>query len=157
MAADGVQRSAAAEAKRSVPFHSAAAKVESSVSFHGAVGRFGQRGQACKSHLAIDEPEVECGVMGDDKLMGCQEAPHLRGMACERILQAQSSIREAMNPCGATTISHTRIEYEVDISQIARVFHEVAADHADTAKGYDPVVFPQAGGLDIAKRHRLGR
>ena len=61
--------------------------------------------------------------MGDEKLMGCQEAPYLCGMACERILQAQSRIREAMNPCGATAISHTRIEYEVDIFQIARAFH----------------------------------
>ena len=75
-------------------------------------------------------------------------------MACERILQAQSRIRKAINPCGATAISYTRIEYEVDIFQIARAFHEVAADHADTAESYDPVVLAKAGGFDIAERHR---
>ena len=106
MAADRAQRSAAAEAERAV-------------SFHGAVDRPGERGQACQSHLAIDEPEVECGVVGDEKLIGCQEAPYLGGMNCERILQAQSRIREAMNLFGVTAISRTRIEHQVQIFQIA--------------------------------------
>ena len=57
--------------------------------------------------------------MGNEKLIGCQEAPDVGGMNCERILQAQSRIREAMNLFGATAVSHTRIEHEVDIFQIA--------------------------------------
>ncbi len=42
LTADGVQRSAAADA-------------ECPVSFHGAVDRLGERGQACQCQLAIDE------------------------------------------------------------------------------------------------------
>ena len=64
MAANRAQRRAAASAERAV-------------SFHGAIDRPGQRGQACQSHLAIDESEVERGVVGDEKLMGRQEAPYL--------------------------------------------------------------------------------
>ena len=79
VAADRAQRSAAAEAERAV-------------SFHGAVDSPGERGQACQSHLTIDEPEVECGVVGNEKLIGCQEAPYLGSMSCERVLQAQSRI-----------------------------------------------------------------
>ena len=106
MAADRAQRGAAAEAERAV-------------SFHGAIDRPGQRGQACQSHLAIDESEVECGVVGNEKVIGRQKAPYVGGMNCERVLQAQSRIREAMNPFGATAVSLTRIEYQVDIFQIA--------------------------------------
>src|SRR3982075_3782910 len=71
VAADRARRSAAAEAARAV-------------SSHGAVHRPGERGQACQSHLAIDEPEVECGVVGNEKLIGCQEAPYVGSMNCER-------------------------------------------------------------------------
>src|SRR5207244_1140042 len=64
LSADRAERGAAAEGERAV-------------FFHGAVDRSGERGQACQSHLAIDEPEVECGVVGNEKLIGCQEPPYL--------------------------------------------------------------------------------
>ncbi len=49
----------------------AAAELERAICFHGAVDRPGERRQARQYHLAIDEPEVERGVVGNDKLMGC--------------------------------------------------------------------------------------
>src|SRR5215218_9755931 len=132
---------------------SAAAEVERAVCFHGAVDRPGEHGQACQPHLAIDEPEVECGVVGNEKLIGCQEAPYLGGMNRERVLQAQNRIREAMNPFGIAVISHAGIEHQIQTRQIRPAFGQVAADHSDAAKAYDAVVMTKSGGLDIAKRH----
>ena len=57
--------------------------------------------------------------MSDQKLMGCHEAPYLCGMACERILQAQRTNPKSHKSVRTTAISHTRIEYEVDIFQVA--------------------------------------
>src|SRR4029453_636439 len=96
----------------------------------------------------------ECGVVGNEQLMGYQEAPYVGGMSCERILQAQSRIREAVKLFGSTAVSPTRIEYEVEIFQIRPAFGQVAADHSDAAKADDAVVITNSGGLNIAKRHR---
>jgi hypothetical protein len=60
--------------------------------------------------------------VGNEKLIGCQEAPDVGGMHCERILQAQSRIREAMNLFGAMAVSPTRIEHKVEIFQIRPAF-----------------------------------
>src|SRR4051812_38972599 len=59
-----------------------------------------------------------------------------------------------MNLFGATAVSRTRIEHQVEIVQIRSTFGQVAADHSDAAKAYDAVVLAKTGGLDIAKRHR---
>ena len=59
-----------------------------------------------------------------------------------------------MNLFGATAVSRTRIEHQVEIVQIRPTFGQVAADHSDAAKAYDAVVLAKSGGLDIAKRHR---
>src|SRR4029453_14269133 len=72
-------------------------------------------------------------------------------MNWERILQAQSRIREAMNLFGITAVCRTGIEHQVQICQPA--FGQVAADHSDATKAYDAVVIAKSGGLDIAKRH----
>jgi hypothetical protein len=73
------------------------------------------------------------GVVGNEKLIGRQEAPYVGGMHCEWILQAQSRIREAVNLFGSTTVCPTRIEHEIKIFQIRPAFGQVAADHSDTA------------------------
>jgi hypothetical protein len=43
-------------------------------------------------------------------------------MSCERILQAQSRIREAMNLFGSTVVWPTRIEHQVQIFEIRPAF-----------------------------------
>src|SRR6266496_1977286 len=75
-------------------------------------------------------------------------------MNCERILQAQSRIREAVNLFGSTTVCLTRIEHEIEIFQVRPAFGQAAADHSDAAKADDAVVIAKSGGLDVAKRHR---
>ena len=60
--------------------------------------------------------------MRDEKLIGCEEAPHVGGVNCKWILEAQSRIREAMNLFGDTAVSVTRIEHQVKILQIGRCF-----------------------------------
>jgi hypothetical protein len=112
-----------------------------------------QRRQACQSHLAIDEPDIECGVVGNEKLIACQKAPYVGGMHWERILQPQSRIREAMNLLRTTAVSLPRIEHQVDIFQIGAASGQAAADHSDAAKADDAVVIAKSGGLDIAKYH----
>jgi hypothetical protein len=47
---------------------------------------------AGRPDFAIDEPEIECGVVGNEKLIGCQEAPFVGSMNGERVLQAQTTI-----------------------------------------------------------------
>ena len=66
---------------------SAAAEVERAVSLHGAIDRAGQRAR--------------------------QEAPYVGSMHCERVLQAQSRIREAMDVFSAMAICPARIEHQV--------------------------------------------
>ena len=97
MAANRAQRRAAASAGRAV-------------SSHGAIDRPGQRGQACQSRLAIDEFEVERGVVGNEKVIGRQKAPEVGSMNCEWILQTQSqnpkshkSVRRARFPTRINT------------------------------------------------------
>ena len=109
VAADRAQRGAAPELERAV-------------SFHGAVDGPVQRGQTRQAQLAIDEPEIKCGVVGNEKLIGCQEAPYVGSMNRERILQAQSRIRETMNLFGITAVCRTGIEHQVQIFQTRPVF-----------------------------------
>ncbi len=90
--------------------------------------------------------------MGNDKLIGRQEAPYVGSMNCEGVLQAQSRIREAMNPFGIAVVFRTGIEHQVEIRRTRPAFGQVAADHADAAKAYDAVVMTESSGLDIAKR-----
>ena len=94
---------------------------------------------------------------GRRKLIGCEEAPYVGGVNCEWILEAESRIREAVNPFGDTAVCRTRIEHQVKIFQIQPAFGQVAAGHSDTAKAYDAVVIAKTGGLDIAKRHGRGQ
>ena len=105
MAADGAQSSAAGEAQRSVPFH-------------GAVDRPGEGGQSCRCHLAIDEFEVERSVVGDEKFVGREEAPHLRGVNFERVLNGQDPIRKSMNLLRAAIVSLTGIKDQVPIGKV---------------------------------------
>jgi hypothetical protein len=72
----------------------------------------------------------------------------------ERVLQAESRIREAMNPCGIAAVFRTGIEHQVEIRRTRPAFGQVAADHADAAKADDAVVMTESGGLDIAKHYR---
>src|SRR6266511_1824427 len=92
--------------------------------------------------------------MGNEKFIRCQESPYVGGMNCERILQAQSRIREAMHLFGMTAVCPSRIEHQVEIFQLRSASGEVTADHSDAAKADDAVVIAKSSGLDIAKRHR---
>jgi hypothetical protein len=109
VAADRTQRGAAAERKRAV-------------AFHGAIERLSQRGQTQQTQLAIDEPDIECGVVSNEKLVGSEEAPYVGGVYRKRLLEAQSRSREAMNLFGDPVVSRTRIEYQVKILQIGPTF-----------------------------------
>jgi hypothetical protein len=60
--------------------------------------------------------------VGNEKLIGCEEAPYIGGVNCERILEAQCRIREAMNLFGDSAVSLTRIEYQVKILQMGLAF-----------------------------------
>ena len=60
----------------------AAAELERAVTFHGAIDRPGQSGLIRQTELVIDEPDVECGVVSREKLVGVRKHRMYVGGVC---------------------------------------------------------------------------
>src|SRR5207247_5944582 len=53
-----------------------------------------------------------------------------------------------------TAVADIAAEPPANVCRTQPASGQVAADHSDAAKAYDPIVMTESGGLDITKRHR---
>jgi len=61
----------------------------------------------------LTNSEVERCVVGNEKLVGGEEAPYLGGVDLERVLEAKRQIRKSMNLLRMAVVFLTRIEDQV--------------------------------------------
>ncbi len=89
--------------------------------------------------------------MGNEKFVGREETPHLRGVNFERVLNGQDPIRESMNLLRAAIVRLTGIKDQVRIGKVQPTFSEPVADHSDAAKTDDAVVFAKSSSVKNSK------
>ena len=104
-------------------------------------------GRRANVNSRLMNSEVERCVVGNEKLVGCEEAPYLGGVELERVLEAKSQIRKSMNLLRMAVVFLTRIEDQVRIAQVQLPCSELAADHSDATKTDDAVVFGKSCSL----------
>jgi len=60
--------------------------------------------------------------VGDEKFVGREEPPHLRGVNFERVLNGQDPLRKSMNLLRAAIVFLTRIKDQVPIGKVKPTF-----------------------------------